>query len=194
MKRETQISPKITSVGYVQKIWDFLTAWLGTFFEKKTFNFWKLILWPDRQQKSAIMLLMIWLLFKEASQKRKRSSAKKMCENFMPLLPTVVSFQEPVLTLSRIVAERYSRHKIKMYGDSGSPCLIPLEGEKGVEAWPMMMIVVPTEDTQDIIRSIRFLGKLKKERTLLMKPHSNLSSLFKIYFDCHVTLEALLFC
>lgn len=51
------------------------------------------------------------------------------CEKAKPLLDDLIGFHILLLHSSSISCPRKSIQKIKMYGDSGSPCLIPLEGQ-----------------------------------------------------------------
>ena len=55
----------------------------------------------------------------------------------------------------------YSIHRMKMYKDKGSPCLIPLDGEKSSSRSVLTRISKDEEDMQDIIKSIQDGGKWK---------------------------------
>lgn len=67
---------------------------------------------------------------------------------------------------------------MKMYGDSGSPCLIPLVGWKKGEGCPFIRIEMEVVVMQDIMSVMILVGKLKKCKVSLMNPHSILSKAF----------------
>lgn len=50
---------------------------------------------------------------------------------------------------------------IKRYGDSGSPCHMPLVGVKYSVGFPLIKIEVDVVVMQDIINLIKFGGKFK---------------------------------
>ncbi|GLT77918.1 hypothetical protein SLA2020_494720 [Shorea laevis] len=60
----------------------------------------------------------------------KRSSAKKRWERMGPPLPALLPFQQPTTDALVMESARNSMHRMKIYGESGSPCRIPLEGRK----------------------------------------------------------------
>ena len=54
----------------------------------------------------------------------------------------------------------------------GSPCLIPLEGQKGWSLFPLKRRDIEVVETQLRISLIMFSGNLKCVSTILMKPYS----------------------
>jgi hypothetical protein len=71
--------------------------------------------------------------------------------------------------------ESMSAHKIKRYGDKGSPCLMPLWGLKLGDGVPLTRTKKETVVTQLIILLTSLLGKLIIERVFSRKDHSILS-------------------
>jgi hypothetical protein len=65
-----------------------------------------------------------------------------------------------------------------MYGDRGSPCLIPLDGEKFSRRSPFTKMERDEDEMQDIISSIQEEGKLKNWRVWRIKDHSRRSYTF----------------
>lgn len=74
--------------------------------------------------------------------------------------------------------ERASTHIIKMYGERGYPCLIPIVGRKYVVGLLFTSIEIEDVEMHDIIMSIVFLGKFSIERDCLMNDNSILSKAF----------------
>lgn len=68
--------------------------------------------------------------------------------------------------------------RIKMYGDKGSPCRMPQEGEKGFVRPPLKMIEWLTDEIQLMRSSIQSGGKLNAMRVDLMKSQLSLSKAF----------------
>ena len=66
-------------------------------------------------------------------------------------------------------------HIIKRYRESGSPYLMPLEGQKESIHPPLKSSEVDTEEMQLIMSSIRFSRKLNRISIFLIKLHSSLS-------------------
>jgi hypothetical protein len=91
----------------------------------------------------------------------------------------------PIALDYRIIRQaRYSMQRIKMYRDRGSPCLIPLDGEKFSRHSPFTKMEREEDEMQDIISSIQEEGKLKNWRVWRIKDHSRgsyafLRSIFK---------------
>ena len=77
---------------------------------------------------------------------RTKSSAKKRWEKAGPLFEVFTFIQRCSLHFSSINYPRNSMHRIKRYGESGSPCLIPLEGQKGSIVSPLKSSEVVTEE------------------------------------------------
>ena len=63
-------------------------------------------------------------------------------------------------------------HKRNRQGEMGSPCLIPLEGQKGWSLFPLKRRDIEVVETQLRISLIMFSGNLKCVSTILMKPYS----------------------
>ena len=68
-----------------------------------------------------------------------------------------------------------SIHIIKMYGESGSPCLIPLDGLINPVGLSLINKEYETEAMHSIIHLIHISWKPNTFRQLWIKSHSNLS-------------------
>ena len=74
-----------------------------------------------------------------------------------------------------------------MKGDSGSPCLIPLDGVKGGSFSPLNSREVEEEEMQLIINLVMFGGNPKQVSTLRIKHHSSL--LYAFYKSILITMN-----
>lgn len=65
-----------------------------------------------------------------------------------------------------------SMQNMKRYGESGSPCLMPLDERKGFKTPPLKRMDIEDEETQLIIRVIKWQRNLKRVKASLIKLHS----------------------
>ena len=99
--------------------------------EKYILDFEKFIFWLERGQKVEDGFYGAIVFFLLALAKRMRSSVKKRCVKVGPPFKVFITAQFLRSTSCWIRCARYSMQRMKMYDESGSPCLIPLEGGKG---------------------------------------------------------------
>ncbi|KAK9989840.1 hypothetical protein SO802_030079, partial [Lithocarpus litseifolius] len=71
----------------------------------------------------------------------------------------------------RLLLQAYS------YGESESPCLMPLDGRKGSKAPPLKSTVMEKDVTQLMIRELRRHGNLKRDRIGIIDPDCRLIGL-----------------
>lgn len=81
-------------------------------------------------QKSRRVLLILVHELGSALAIRIRSSARNRCDSFGPFPAIFIGFHHLLWTALLMLFDKYSIHNIKIYGDIGSPCRIPLEGSK----------------------------------------------------------------
>lgn len=106
------------------------------------------------------------------------SSANNKCDMGGPVLLSLIGFQALLSADLSIVLDNLSIHRITIYGDIGSPCLMPLVGENKGVLVPFARMVISVVVMQNIIRLISFKGNLKYSKVSLIKLHSSLSNVF----------------
>lgn len=148
---------------------------ISTLSEKYTLNLDSLTIWPYLSQKvsrtSRMAVQFSWLAF----AKNTRSFAKKIWEKNRPLLEAFTGYHNFSLHFSSLSWPKNSMHKMNMFGDNGSPYLIPLDGLIGSSIPLLNKIEVETVETQLIMISTRPTRNLKLRSLSLIKPHSSLS-------------------
>ena len=90
-------------------------------------------------------------------QNKMISSTKRMWEKPKFSLEAFKGVQDPSTHFCLIRWPKYSIHKMKMYGDKGSPCLMPLVGSKGSKAPPFTKMAV-LGDVMQLIIILRIFG------------------------------------
>lgn len=109
---------------------------------------------------------------------RARSSAKKIWDILGPFLLMLMGDHSPWWAFLSMSLESLSIHKMKRYDNSGSPCLMPLVGMKGLVCSLLTRTEMVEELTHAIMRLVIVFGKLKPWRVSFMKDHSSLSKAF----------------
>lgn len=113
--------------------------------EKRILDLVRLILCPRASLKDyrIVEIVLQYLMFDFAN--KVRSSAKNWWDIIGPnLLILMGSHFFPYTALS-ISLDSLSMHMMNMYGEMGSPCLIPLEGLKVIDLPPFTRIVMEEE-------------------------------------------------
>ena len=113
-----------------------------------------------------------------AVEKRTKSSVKKRCEKAIPHWEALTGSQSLASYFFEMKAPRISMQRIKRYGDKGSSCQMPLKGWKGSSAPPLNKTKIDEDVTQLIIKAIRLMRILKRERVSLINFHSRWSYAF----------------
>ena len=150
----------------------------GVFFEKRILDLSLLTFLARELAKVSEHILNCLAMVREAYPKRIRSFVKNKWVKAGPVLEALTAFQVLLVVFSWMRSPRYSRHRMNMYGEMGSPWRIPRDGRKGSSLPPLKRIVVEVDEMHSMIIVIRFRGKLKSIRTSRIKLHSNLSKAF----------------
>ena len=110
----------------------------------------------------------------------------KRCVNEGPSLEVFTPVQFPRAISEFMRSARYSMHRMKMYGERGSPWRMPLKGRKGSSFSPFIRTEGLGELMHDMIRSIHAFGKLNQMRKQWMKLHSkSIESFLKVDLKRH---------
>lgn len=149
---------------------------LKQFLENNILDLTLFTLCPDIKQKESKIFDIIEQLFWSAFSVRIISLANNKCDMGGPVLLSLIGFQALLSTDFSIILDNLSMHRIKIY-DIGSPCLVPLVGEKNGVLVPFARMTISLVVIQDMIRLISFRGNLKISRVSLIKLYSNLSKL-----------------
>lgn len=118
------------------------------------------MLCPLMARKSRRVLLILVHELGSALAIRIRSSAKNRSDRFGPFPAILIGFLH-LLWTALLMFDKYSIHNIKIYGDIGSPCRIPLEGSKNYVRIPFTSIDTLLVVIHDMIMEDNLGGKLK---------------------------------
>jgi len=154
-----------------------ILAW-GVLEEKNALDLERFILKPDallNSSNNSETNLNCELL---ALIKRRTSSAKRRWDNWGPLLLIWMGSEFLWLTALLMVIESFSIHKMKRYGESGSPWRWPWVGLNCGNLLPFHKTEKVGEDTQCMIIFMVMSGKLKSWRVLWRKSQLTLSKAF----------------
>ena len=91
------------------------------FFQKRIRDLSLLTFWPESWQKLVSTSSIALAVVSEAYPKRIRSSAKNKWVKARPVLKALTAFQVLLVVFSWMRSPRYSRHRMNMYGEMGSP-------------------------------------------------------------------------
>ena len=80
------------------------------------------------------------MVLESSLKKRRESSAKKKCVNVGQFQPILIPLMLLFCSLLMRAQERTLAHKMKRYGDRGSPCLRPLDGTIVLEGLALIKI------------------------------------------------------
>lgn len=117
-------------------------------------------------------------LFKSTFVVNMISSANSRCEIDGPMLLILIGFHLLLSTACSIFLDNIFIHRMKIYGDIGSPCRMPLVGEKKGVLISFARIIISLVVMHYIIRFINFCRRLKNYKDSLMKLHYIVSKAF----------------
>lgn len=144
--------PKLVQIEMLRTTEISCFVWSLQLFENKTFDLLWLMLWPDQVQKFCKVFFIFTQLFLSVIDISTRSSAKNSCDSFGPDLLTFIGSYKLFWRSWLMLWASTSIHRIKMYGDIGSPWRIPLEGLKMSVLVPFTRTATELVQMQDIIR------------------------------------------
>ena len=132
----------------------------GVFDENQIHDLWVLIIWPQHRQNFCKMFLRFWQSINLALVKRNISFAKNKCDIWICPLNTIGWIMLSLIASSNRM-ERRSKHKIKRYGDKGSPWRTPLLGITSGSVHPFHWKEHRVEEIMFIISVINVGGTWK---------------------------------
>ena len=128
---------------------------------------------PDLTWNQSRISRLFFRFCSEASRNIEVSSAywQSLCSLLCKVIPfTFLSFLK--------AKARYSEHKIKIYGDIGSPCLQPLSSGKGSDRYLLKIMRELEFSWNMLIHFFRLGPKLKLSSTSSMNSQERLSKAF----------------
>lgn len=94
-----------------------------------------------------------------ASVKKSESSANKRWDIEGPVMETLIPFKSLLSSACFIMCDKTSAHKMKRYGESGSPCRIPRPGLIRPCGEPFIKTEKLTVEMQFMVQEIHFALK-----------------------------------